>query len=349
MDKACQKKQLENLTSRRDCLKIMGVLGLGMVISNVWPTSSEAKLSSNLHQVSRTRPLMGTFVNINVLHSSPDAAVEAVEKGFSRMEELIEIFNRYSSHTPVSWLNRNGHLREVCPELAAVMSKAAYFHFVSQGSFDITVQPLVDLYKRTFAQTGQAPSPAKVKETLALVDADQIKFDKHGIRLLKEGMGITLDGIAKGYIVDEAANTLKGMGIRYALINAGGDIRAIGGNGPHKPWKIGITDPRKRKAYLQVVELNSGAVATSGNYEVYFDRERLYHHIIDTHSGRSPRNTVSVTVTAPTVMEADALSTAVFVEGMEKGLQLIDSLPQVEALVLAKGNQRLASKGWKAA
>jgi len=227
------------------------------------------------------------------------------------------------------------------------MSKAAYFHFLSQGSFDVTIQPLVDLYKEAFARTGHAPSSEKVKEKLALVDADNIQFNKQGIRLLKEGMGITLDGIAKGYIVDEAANALKKIGIQYALINAGGDIRAIGGNGPNKSWEIGITDPWKRKEYLQIIQLNNGAIATSGNYEVYFDREKLYHHIIDTHTGRSPRDMASVSITAPTVMEADALSTTVFVEGIEKGMRLVEVLPNVEAMVITSGNKKFASKGWK--
>lgn len=349
MNKRSNKEKLQTLTTRRDCLKIMGVLGLGMAISNVLPTSSEARLSSSLHQVSRARPLMGTLVTINVLHPSQDKAMEAVEQGFFRMEELIKIFDRYSSSTPVSWLNDKGELRDVCPELAAVMSKSAYFHFLSGGSFDITVQPLVDLSKKTFAETGKAPLPEKIKEKLVLVDADKVQFNRRGIRFLKEGLGITLDGIAKGYIVDQAANTIKKMGIRYALINAGGDIRAIGGNGPDKPWKIGITDPWKRKPYQQVIELDSGAVATSGNYEVYFDREKLYHHIIDTHTGISPRNTVSVSVTAPTVMEADALSTTVFVEGPEKGLQLVDSLPNIETFIITRGNRKFASRGWKTA
>ncbi|MDO9462959.1 MAG: FAD:protein FMN transferase [Deltaproteobacteria bacterium] len=348
MDKTGIKNGPQALTSRRDCLKIIGMLGLGMAVPSVWPTSSEAKLSNGLNQVSRTLPLMGTFVNITVLHPSQDKTVEAVEKGFSRMEELVKVFDRYSNSTPVSWLNHKGQLKDVCPDLALVMSKAAYFHFLSQGSFDVTIQPLVDLYKEAFARTGHAPSSEKVKEKLALVDADNIQFNKQGISFLKEGMGITLDGIAKGYIVDEAANTLKKIGIQYALINAGGDIRAIGGNGPNKSWKIGITDPRKQKPYLQTIALNNGAVATSGNYEVYFDREKLYHHIIDTHTGRSPRDMASVSITAPTVMEADALSTTVFVEGIEKGMQLVETLPNVEAMVIiASGNKKFASKGWK--
>jgi thiamine biosynthesis lipoprotein len=349
MDKTGIKNGPQALTSRRDCLKIIGMLGLGIAVPNVWPTSSEAKLSNGLHQVSRSLPLMGTFVNITVLHPSQDKAIEAVEQAFSRIEELIKIFNRHSSDTPVSWLNHKGQIKDVCPELAAVMSKSAYFHFLSQGSFDITVRPLVDLYKEAFAKTGHAPSSEKVKEKLALVDADNIQFNKQGIRFLKEGMGITLDGIAKGYIVDEAANALKKMGVQYALINAGGDIRAIGGNGPNKSWKIGITDPRKQKPYLQTIGLNNGAVATSGNYEVYFDREKLYHHIIDTHTGRSPRDMASVSITAPTVMEADALSTTVFIEGIEKGLRLVETLPNVEAMVITSGNKKFASKGWKTA
>ncbi len=227
------------------------------------------------------------------------------------------------------------------------MTKAAYFHYVSKGSFDITVQPLVDLYKKTFAASGDLPSADMVREKLALVDGEKVQLNRKGVSFLKDGMGITLDGIAKGYIADEAANTLKKLGIQYALINAGGDIRAIGGNGPDRPWKIGITDPTKRKEYVEVIALNNGAVATSGNYEVYFDREKLHHHILDTHTGRSPKDVASVSITAPTVVEADALSTAVFVHGAENGVQLVNTMPNVETLIITRRDRRFHSAGWK--
>lgn len=340
--------ELESRTTRRDCLRILGMLGVGLAASNVLPVASEAKISNGLHQVSKTRPAMGTFVNITVVNASRDKALEAIEKGFSRIEELEKVFSRYSDGTPVSWLNRKGALADVPPELAAVMSKAAYFHIVSNGCFDITVQPLVDLYKNTFAATGKLPSTAQVKEKLELVDADGIRVNKKGISLLKDGMGITLDGIAGGFIVDETANALKRAGVQYALINAGGDIRAIGGNGPNQPWKVGITDPNKRKEYVQVVALNSGAVATSGSYEVCFDKAKTHHHILDTRTGSSPVNTTSVTITAPTTMEADALSTAVFVKGPQEGIQLVNSLKNVEALIMTRGARRFQSSGWKA-
>ncbi|MBW2742244.1 MAG: FAD:protein FMN transferase [Deltaproteobacteria bacterium] len=159
-------------------------------------------------------------------------------------------------------------------------------------------------------------------------------------------MQISLDGIAKGYIVDQAANLIKLNGIKYALINAGGDVRVIGGNGPDKAWQIGIKDPLEKREVTELFKLNNGAVATSGNYENYFDKDKIHHHIIDTSTGDSPFQTISTTVIAPTVMQADALSTSLFIHNPKDGINLADSLSNIEALIIAKGGIKYQSSGW---
>lgn len=347
MEKGYLKKAMEEMVDRRNCLKLMGVLGFGVAAPALIAKPSEGKLSANFHHVSRTRPLMGTFVNITILDPSHDKAEEAQGKAFARMSELVKIFDRHSPDTPVSWLNKKGALRDVSPELAAVLHQTAYFNHVSTGAFDITVLPILELYKETFAQTGNPPAPEQVKEKMALVDCDSVKMDRKGIKFLKDGLQITLDGIAKGYIVDEAAHVLEREGIKYALINAGGDIRALGGNGPEKAWKIGVRDPWGKREYREVLELNNGAVATSGNYERYFDNDKRHHHIVDKATGDSPQETVSATVVAPTVMEADALSTALFVLNPHESINLAHSLANIETMVIARGGRTFRSNGWE--
>ena len=335
------------MVDRRNCLKFMGILGFGIAAPALIAKPTEGKLSGNLHQVSRTRPLMGTFVNITVIDPSRDKADEVQEKAFARMVELVKLFDRHAPDTPVSWLNDKGSLNDISPAIAALFYQSAYFNHISKGAFDITVLPLLELYRETFAKTGTPPTLRQVKEKMALIDTTKVKTDKQGIRFLKEGMQVTLDGIAKGYIVDEASNLIERQGIKYALINAGGDIRAIGGNGPEKAWKIGVSDPWGKRKYVEVLELSNGAVATSGNYEVYFDKEKLHHHIIDTATGDSPRETVSATVVAPTVMEADALSTAMFVLPPHESIDLAHSLVDIETMIIARGGRTYRSRGWK--
>jgi thiamine biosynthesis lipoprotein len=289
---------------------------------------------------------MGTFVNITIVDSSRDKADEVQEEAFTRMGESVKLFDRHATDTPVSWLNAKGSLHDISPEIAAILYQSAYFNHISKGAFDITVLPLLELYQETFAKTGTPPTLQQVKEKIALIDANKVKMDKQGVRFLKEGMQITLDGIAKGYIVDQAANLIERRGIKYALINAGGDIRAIGGNGPEKAWKIGVKDPWGKRKYVEVLELSNGAVATSGNYEVYFDKEKRHHHIIDTATGDSPRQTVSATVVAPTVMEADALSTAMFVLPPHESIHFAQALVDIETMIIARGGRTFRSSGW---
>jgi len=340
------KKSREKMVNRRNCLKLMGVFGLGLAAPAIVAKPAEGKHLDNLHSISRTRPLMGTLVNITIADSSRDKAEKIVEKAFAKIIELEKIFNRHADNTPVSWLNQKGFLKDMSPELADVLHQSAFYNYISKGTFDITVLPLLELYKKSYESTGSFPSFRQINEKMKLVNFENIKIDKNGVRLLKDGMQISLDGIAKGYIVDQAANLIKLNGIKYALINAGGDVRVIGGNGPNKAWKIGIKDPLEKKEFTEVLELNNGAVATSGNYENYFDKNKIHHHIIDTSTGDSPVQTISATVLAPTVMQADALSTSLFIHNPKDSINLADSLSNTEALIIAKGGRKYRSSGW---
>jgi thiamine biosynthesis lipoprotein len=162
-------------------------------------------------------------------------------------------------------------------------------------------------------------------------------------------MGITLDGIAKGYIVDRAAEILSRHGIGNHLINAGGDIRTSGAAAKGKPWTIAVQDPAKGREYPAVITMTSGAIATSGNYEVFYDNEKMFHHIIDSRTGYSPEQTTSVTVQAPTVMDADALSTSVFVMAPAGGIAFINGRPGCECFVVENSGATHRSTGWQAA
>ena len=159
-------------------------------------------------------------------------------------------------------------------------------------------------------------------------------------------MGITLDGIAKGYIIDRASEVLTHRGITDHLINAGGDIRTMGTNREKRPWTVAIQDPRKKRRYPDVVSMTDGAIATSGNYEVYFDREKMFHHIVDPVTGRSPELSASVSVMAPTATDAAALSTSVFVMNPRRGTRFIDRLAGCECFIITGDGAHFRSGGW---
>ena len=335
--------------NRRAFLRLSGVLSLGLASASVIPSTAEAiKFNRKLYKISKTRVAMGTFVSMTLLHPSKNQAEEAMGKAFEEIDRLTRTLSRFDQTTAVAYLNREGYLKDVPPELADVVARALEYHRITNGAFDISVKPLIDLLKERLSGIGKRPpSESELRKALELIDAADIQSTGRTIRFKKPGMGITLDGIAKGYVVDRASNVLADHQINNHLINAGGDIRTSGNRRDGKPWTVAIQDPHKGGHYPDIIHMTDGAIATSGNYEVYFDRERISHHIINPGTGLSPDANTSVSVTAETAMDADALSTSVFVMNAYRGIRFIDSIPKCECLVLDKGNRKIRSAGWK--
>jgi thiamine biosynthesis lipoprotein len=290
---------------------------------------------------------MGTFINMIAFHPSQAEAEDALGRAFAEINRLSDIMTRFKTNSYVSHLNGSGSLDEVPPELMAVLKSSIHFHGISQGAFDITVKPIVDLYQESFRANNSPPSPEALMDALARVGSNYIKLTPDNVAFARSEMEITLDGIAKGYIVEQAMTVLRQQGIQHALINAGGDVVVHGGKGKGKPWRIGIQDPWNRKHHADVVSLNSGAIATSGNYEVFFDREKLFHHLIMPRTGSPANDIASVSIRAANAMEADALATTAYVKGPAGGMQLIKQTPGIEGLIINSRKQRISSSGWK--
>jgi len=334
---------------RRDFLKVSGIVGLSLATCPLGASFAEAvKFDKKLYKVSRSIIGIGTIVSITVLNPSKDQAEEAIAIAFEEIEKLSKLMSRFDASTPVAQLNRDGFLKEVPLELSFVIKRSMYYHQISNGLFDITVKPLLDLFIQSIKDPKRGlPRAEEIAELLEVVDTELISLNGKTIVFKKDGMGITLDGIAKGLIVDKAVEKLMVKGINHALLNAGGDIRAIGDKGNNRPWKIAIEDPLKRKDYPDVVAITNRSIATSGNYEVFFDQEKIFHHIVNPKTGLSPLINVSVSVQAPTAMEADALSTALFVLGPAEGTRLIDSIPSCESLTVTRNKKKIKSDGWR--
>jgi thiamine biosynthesis lipoprotein len=326
-------------------------MGIGLASAGIMPARAETvRFNKGLYKVSRTRLAMGTFVSMTLIHDSRDKAEEAMGLAFEEIDRLTGLMNRFDDGTAVGQLNREGLLKGIPPEVAEVVDHALAYYRLSHGTFDISVKPVVDLFRVKLARgKNTVPTDTELKEVLDRVGSDKIELNGRVIRFKTTGMGITLDGIAKGYIVDKASRILVDHKIENHLINAGGDIKTRGVRKDKRPWTVAIQDPQKKRAYPDIIHLTDGAVATSGDYEVYFDREKMFHHIVDPRTGLSPYMSTSVSVIAPTTMEADALSTSVFVMKPSLGTRFINSLPQCESLVITRGNSKVKSSGWKSA
>jgi len=335
--------------NRRSFLRLSGLLGLGLASTSIIPATAEAvKFNKNMYKVSKTNLKMGTFVSMTLIDPSKNKAQEAMGLAFEEIDRLTGLMNRFDNRTAVAQLNREGLLKDVPPEVAEVIAKGIDYYQLTKGAFDISVKPIVDLFKESFAGNKTVPpSNNKLEQALDLIGSYRIEIEGRMLRFKKPGMGITLDGIAKGYIVDRASMVLASHGIKNHLINAGGDIRAIGSRQDRKPWTVAIQDPKKNGKYPDIIKMTDGAIATSGNYEAYFDHEKVFHHIINPETGHSPGISTSVSIMARTAMDADALSTSVFVMNPAQGNRLINSLPACECLVITKGGTKHRSAGWK--
>jgi len=339
----------QGVINRRDFVKIAGTLGIGLATFHTGlPLAEAVPFDRHLYKVSNSRIGMGTIVSITALNPSKNLAEEAIASAYKEIARLTKVMNRFDANTPIAQLNQEGFLKDIPPELSHVLKQSFFYHRIRNGLFDITVKPLLDLFSDTVnGQKKALPDERKISKTLNLVDANLISFHGSTVDFRRDGMGITLDGIAKGYIVDKAAEALIRHGIKHALINAGGDIRTIGDKGDNRPWTIAIEDPLKKKNYPDMVPITDRSIATSGNYEVFFDKEKILHHIINPETGLSPLVNASVSVQAPTAMQADALSTTLFILDPSRGTKLINSFPDCQSFIITKNQQKIKSHGWQ--
>ncbi|MBK8986565.1 MAG: FAD:protein FMN transferase [Chloroflexi bacterium] len=287
-----------------------------------------------------TRTLMGTVINLAIIGDDAAIARSAITATFAEMERLIALFDHRQSGSPLARLNQSGHLAAPPTELLGIIQQARQYSDLTSGAFDISVKPLLDAYRAGLPAAGQRP----------LVDYRQIEASAGHIRLGLPGMALTLDGIAKGRVVDGATAVLQTHGFPNILVEAGGDLMGLGAHPDGTPWRVGISHPRATAgALLRVLPITMRAAATSGDYQHSFSQDFRQHHILDPRTGLSPTDLASVTVLAPSATDADALSTAVMVLGSDAGLALAARLPHVEALVVTKALEVRQTAGFPAA
>lgn len=303
------------------------------------------------YKIKQTRLLMDTFVEITVIHNDKKVAQKAIDAAFDAIKGTENLMSRHMSNSDISLLNQNAGngFQKIDRDVYEVINRSVYYSKLSRGKFDITVGILMDRLWKFDNKNKALPTDNEIKKLLSLVNYRNIIFKGNDmISLDIKGMMIDVGGIGKGYAVDKGMEALKSMGIQNAVINAGGDLKAIGARESDKPWRIGVQHPRAPSEILGVMEVNDIAIATSGDYQKYFEKNgRRYHHILDPETGCPANGIQSVTITAKDVMDADAIATTVFVIGPEDGMKFIENTKDVEGLIITSEGERIISSGLK--
>ena len=318
-----------------------GILGAGLPGLNMLrAVSRESKgiLSSDLKLFRRTSRALGSEVSILVLHEDPAVAGRALDAAFAELNLIEHVMSIYLPGSQVSRLNAEGFIKKPDPRLVSILDRSRDISERSAGAFDITVQPLWSLYFSA-QREGRLPASAEIDAARAHVDWREVSVAPEEIRLRSRGMSITLNGIAQGFAADRVMDALKQNGIQHALVNTG-EIASLGRKSGDKPWSAGIQHPRRKDAYLGLAQLDGLCMSTSGDYETTFSPDFSANHIFDPATGRSPLELSSVTIMAAGATEADALSTAIFVLGTDRGLALVQQTRNAEALFVTK-DQRI--------
>ena len=295
---------------------------------------------------------MGTFGRIQIRCGDEQMGRRALAEAMAALEAVDQRFSTYRDDSELARVNQLAAKQPVAisEETYCLLQKAQAYSQLTNGAFDITVTPLIRLWKEA-EKENRLPTEAEITEAKTKVGFEKLKLaatDPPTVAFVVEGMELNVDAIAKGYAVDQALGVLRQPGIIAGLVDIGGEVSAFGQNRPGTDWIIGIQDPtatKKADPLSQqprwLIRLQDCAVATSGNYRQYIQiNAKHYSHIIDPRTGWPADILPSVTVIAPTTVDADTLATAISVMGCEKGLELVESLDNIEAFLIAEKDEK---------
>ena len=296
--------------------------------------------------VTTSRLMMATRVDVTL----PSNQAEQAQLVFSAFSSVEEAANEWKPGSPLAAVNAKAGAEAVAvpPDLFALTQRGVAIGELTDGTFDITWAALWGLWD--FLTPGSVPSDEDITARTALVNFRALELNdaKQTLRLPKPGMKIGLGGIAKGHALDQAVIALRAAGVENFLLSAGGQVQASGDkNG--QPWRVGIRDPRSNpEDWFAQIAVRDTSLSTSGDYERFFVENGVrYHHILDPRTGRPTLGLRSVTIICPDGTLADALSTAVMVLGKTKGLELVQRMPEVEAVLVDENGKVFATPGAK--
>lgn len=326
-------------STRRDCLRVS--LGMGAAL---WLPGASAQTQA-LQWRERVMLGLGTTLSLKVGHADSaraDAALDAAVVAIRHVEQQMSLFIPDSA---LCRLNRDGVLHDPHPDLVRIFKLAQRVSKKSQSAFDVTVQPLWDVWQKA-KQAGRLPGADEVQGAMARVGWQYLQVTPQRIGFTRPRMAATLNGIAQGFAGDVAQAALRSFGIEHALIDTG-EWFAWGVSPHQSPWTLGIADPRHPSALVAKLAMAGGAMATSSDVHYRFGNDDKHHHILDPRTGYSPGEIASLTVVASSCALADALTKVMFMANPAGALELA-KLWKVDVLVVDKAGQWQATDALRA-
>lgn len=280
--------------------------------------------------------LMDTLVQMRAHGENADIAVE---ESMVRIKEIESLMSKTIETSDIYQLNNNPKQKvEIDQQSLNVLKKAKNYAEITQGDFDLTIGALVDLWG-IGTENASVPVQNEIEKALANTGYQYLKLYDDSAEITKAGVKLDLGGIAKGYAAEEVKKIVEKNNIEHAFVNLGGNVLVIGDKPDGSPWKIGIQDPREgRGNVMAIIDAVDLTIVTSGNYERYFEENgKLYHHIIDPKTGYpAENNLLSVSIISQNSFDADALSTAIYVMGLERGMNFIEDIEDVDVMFITE-------------
>lgn len=299
--------------------------------------------SDEIKTIKRTQILLGTVVEIQVRDADDKKAEDAISKAFAEMKRIEDLFTTFDNKSPVSRINNSADtIINVESEIYNLIVICDSITKLSNGCFDVSLNNIIRVWGFD-SDNRHIPEASVIDSALKLSGWKDVKLFGENKIFKQRKVELNFGAIAKGYAVDKAINILRKSGIKQALVNAGGEVSVIGNN-----WIVGIQHPDEINSIIKRIKLNGYTVATSGDYEQYFEVDGVrYHHILDPETGYPSKGLQSVTIINKSNAFADALATAVFVMGEEKGMKLIESLDDTEVMIIDERGRISYSTGFE--
>ncbi len=290
--------------------------------------------------------MMGTEISVHLWHENAEQGMSVVEETFTEITRIEALMSTYIEGSEISEINRSAADAPVAAgdELINLILRSLDISVLTHGAFDITYDSIGQYYD---FRERRRPDAATIQEGLERIDYRLVEVDRleGTVQFLAPGVRINLGGIAKGYAVEQAVKLLRSRGILHGIVTAGGDSRLLGDR-RGQPFMVGIRDPRNEGEVVLTIPLEDEAISTSGDYERYFEEDgKRYHHIIEPMTGEPAGGIRSTTIVGPDAVLTDALSTSVFVLGVDRGLRLIATLPDYEGIVIDAEGRLFYSDG----
>ena len=310
-----------NNKTRRRFLKIIGLASIGAISGTALVKLTKTDI---LKKVTWQGIALGSPAEITIYHPNQKEAEDILSESHKKLVQLENLFSLYKENSQLSMLNKNGYVKNPHPDMLTLINLSKKYAEMTDGAFDVTVQPLWNLYNEAFIKTNKPPLESEIEKTLSLVDWRSISVSKNLINYEKEGISSTLNGIAQGYITDKISEHLINSDINNTLVQLR-EYRGIGDHPDGRPWRLLLSNPAHTDS-IGEIEFTNAAVATSAGLGTPFDLTGKHHHIFDPKNGYNANNYLQVSVTSKTAAEADALATAFLILNQEASEKIARSL-----------------------